>query len=370
MLKRFEVSNYRNFRNSFVLDLRTSHDYQFNTQCVKDGLVNNGIIYAKNARGKSNLGHAIMDIRNNFTRADRLSRNMDVSDDPGFLNADGPADGAAHFSYLFEIAGSEVAYEYWKDADQRIRREKLTVDGTVAFSYDHLLTRMLEQNLSIIGAENANWQFGDAEISLLSYLTNTVPSERSSLLFSLRRFISGMVMLSGDRDTRNAFIATRQIVRSNSAKEFENFLKRYGVDESLVVASGADGREDLYLTHANGSLPFLKYASSGTLALASFFSAYELRNGYTFVYLDEFDAFYHFELAEKLVEHLSESACQTIASSHNTSLLSNSIMRPDCFFILGKERLCSLVDATDRELREGHNLERLYKNGEFDTGED
>ena len=41
-------------------------------------------------------------------------------------------------------------------------------------------------------------------------------------------------------------------------------------------------------------------------------------------------------------------------------------MRPDCFFILNNTRLISIVNSTDRELREGHNLEKLYRSGEFD----
>lgn len=41
-------------------------------------------------------------------------------------------------------------------------------------------------------------------------------------------------------------------------------------------------------------------------------------------------------------------------------------MSPDCLFILPSEgKLTALCDATGRELREGHNLERMYISGEF-----
>ena len=56
-----------------------------------------------------------------------------------------------------------------------------------------------------------------------------------------------------------------------------------------------------------------------------------------------------------------------IFTTHNTNLMSNKIMRPDTLFILSTSgKLTPLCKATDRELREGHNLGKLYMNGEFD----
>lgn len=55
-----------------------------------------------------------------------------------------------------------------------------------------------------------------------------------------------------------------------------------------------------------------------------------------------------------------------LCASHNTDLFSNKILRPDCLFILSSSGIVSAADATERELREGNNLEKLYKAGEFD----
>ena len=62
--------------------------------------------------------------------------------------------------------------------------------------------------------------------------------------------------------------------------------------------------------------------------------------------------------------------CQFIMTSHNTNLMTNKIMRPDCLFILSSRgTLTALCDATERELREGHNLEKMYIRGEFEKYE-
>ncbi len=59
-----------------------------------------------------------------------------------------------------------------------------------------------------------------------------------------------------------------------------------------------------------------------------------------------------------------------IFTTHNTSLMSNRLLRPDCLFILSeKGNLTALCDATNRELREGHNLRKMYISGEFEEFE-
>ena len=100
----------------------------------------------------------------------------------------------------------------------------------------------------------------------------------------------------------------------------------------------------------------------------TFFYWYKHIKGISFLFIDEFDAFYHYELAENIVKLLRDKIpVQAILTSHNTSLMANRLMRPDCYFILTENKIVSLSKVTDRELRQGHNLEKLYMNGEFDA---
>ena len=65
-LRKFEVGNYKNFKDKFTLDLANIGGYDFNQICICDDLIKNAVIYGKNGVGKSNFGRAIMDITAHF----------------------------------------------------------------------------------------------------------------------------------------------------------------------------------------------------------------------------------------------------------------------------------------------------------------
>ncbi|MGY4675217.1 hypothetical protein ACWIWA_06680, partial [Ursidibacter arcticus] len=66
MLKKFTVSNYRQFNEPLEFDL-TAGGYAFNTTCVQNDLVKLALIYGENGAGKSNLGWAIFDLVSHLT---------------------------------------------------------------------------------------------------------------------------------------------------------------------------------------------------------------------------------------------------------------------------------------------------------------
>ena len=128
----------------------------------------------------------------------------------------------------------------------------------------------------------------------------------------------------------------------------------------------------MYFAH-NKLISFFENASSGTLALVNLYRRLIARAwDASFIYLDEFDAFYHYEMADQVIRFFKRRypKCQMIMTSHNTNLMTNRLMRPDCLFILSREgNLTALCNATQRELREGHNLEKMYISGEFEKYE-
>jgi AAA15 family ATPase/GTPase len=117
-------------------------------------------------------------------------------------------------------------------------------------------------------------------------------------------------------------------------------------------------------------IDFFENCSTGMKSLTVLF--YWLQNALfnekppSFIFMDEFDDFYHQRLAEYVVKKVKEiSDCQFILTTHNTWLMSNDIMRPDCLFFMYKDKIKSLASLTDRELRFAHNIEKMYRAGVF-----
>lgn len=88
----------------------------------------------------------------------------------------------------------------------------------------------------------------------------------------------------------------------------------------------------------------------------------------SFVYLDEFDAFYHYELSTTILKYINNrSEFQSVLTSYNTFLINNELMRPDCYAILKNGKISTFADSTNKTIRQGHNLEKMMLKGEFET---
>ena len=67
MLKKIEITNFKNFNEKFTFDLSDTNNFEFNKECIQNGIVNTGVIYGHNGCGKSNLGLAIFDLVSHLT---------------------------------------------------------------------------------------------------------------------------------------------------------------------------------------------------------------------------------------------------------------------------------------------------------------
>lgn len=384
MLKKFALRNYKNFREEIKIDFGNVAGYQFSTDCISDGVIAKMLIYGRNATGKTNLGRAIMDISSTIFSRPRFVGNG------VFLNADSGEDSAS-FSYTFCFDEKELIYHYTRFSNQELRDEELIVNGTSIFQCDFLNREYNFDNLKYIDAETANVDrylqaFDSAEeteeniepqLPFLRWLISNVALKNDSVLIRLSNYVRRMTMITVGNDMpyrvrRMNGMFYESLENPERLKDLEDFLHAMGIECKLILKKLPDGQRELYFAHEK-LVPFYENASSGTVALVDLYRRLIPKAGdASLVYLDEFDAFYHYEMAENVIKFFKKKypRCQMIMTSHNTNLMTNRLMRPDCMFILsGKGTLTALCNATTRELREGHNLEKMYISGEFEKYE-
>ena len=207
-------------------------------------------------------------------------------------------------------------------------------------------------------------------LPFLTWLINNTTFSDDSVLIQLFEYVRKMGMITVGNDLLYSNRDFREDLKNPVyLQSFEDFLNLMGIECKLVLQELPDGQVELYFSHKK-LVPFYRTASSGMLALTSLYQ--KIVSNPSLIYIDDFAAFYHYEMAEKLISFFKNKypECQFIMTSHNTNLMINKIMRPDCLFILSsKGTLTALCDATERELREGHNLEKMYISGEFEKYE-
>ena len=385
MLKKFAVQNFKNFKDTLTLDFGDVGGYKFNQDCINNDIICKCLIYGRNATGKTNLGEALTDITNIiFGPSHRIIEDK-------ILNANSK-ELSASFYYLFSFGQDNLAYNYKRNDKRELLSEVLKVNDVIVYDLDFKEGSFKHLDLSIIGVDTIQTEkyidsiqlaFGDIEdekssrVPFLRFILNNTPLKSDSLLFKLEDYVAGIRF-----NTVGSSIIMRQsrinmsfvdyLSEDDNLSKFESFLNTMGIECKLEVVKSADGQNVLFFKH-DTLIPFFENASSGTIALITLYRRIiAVERKPSLLYMDEFDAFYNYEMSEKIVKFFKENyrECQIIMTTHNTNLMTNQLMRPDCLFILSRDgRITPLCNATERELREGHNLEKLYIGGEFEKYE-
>lgn len=363
MLKLFEVVGFKNFEEKLTFNFTNVRDYKFGSNCISNGFLSKMVVYGRNASGKSNLGLALFDIVSHLTTNNVTPGLYDY-----YVNINNKTNDVS-FHYVFLFGKDEVDYQYIKNEKQDLIFESISINQIELFNYSYEYGRGKLDGLEKM-FPTLNLEFIRNE-SILKYAISNSALPDNHPLYLMYHYVSKMLWFRSLDENRYIGFKSKSndyfdfIFEDKNLIEFEEFLKKAGINETLIGKKDVDGVRRLYF-NTKIPLPFFKVASSGTKALYTFFYWYKTAKDVSFMYIDEFDAFYHYELSEVIVKILQTMLnTQVVLTSHNTNLLSNRIMRPDCFFILSNGRITSFASATDRELREGHNLEKLYMSGEF-----
>ena len=371
MLISFTVENYKNFEHPITLDFTEIHDYKFNNQCVKNGLLSKIIIYGANSSGKSNFGFALFDIVGLLT--DKNTDNK--QNDPGsFINADSGSN-VAKFTYVFKKGTDVIKYKYHKSAPTVLTYEELIVNDELIFSYDFITKKKNLVKMEKIYSDTLNFEYYENNFAILRYIAYNTNQPEDSFVKFIMNFVSHMLWFRSLQENGYIGLTTGSeqlgawIASNNLAKDFQFFLKKLaGIDIEIEAAKLPQPipTDVLVEKHKKANFVFEQIASNGTRALELLFYWSWRFKEVSFLFMDEFDAFYHFDLAKNVIKYIIDmDNLQAVFTTHNSFLASNELLRPDCYYILQEGKLTSFVDGTERELREGHNLEKMLRNGEF-----
>ena len=366
MLKKFSVENFKGFQDKIIFDIGSPSNYNFNSEVIENGCVTKGIIYGINSSGKSNLGLAIFDIITHLTEKQKLLSSYDF-----YLNMSGRK-SFAEFEYTFLFDNHEVIYRYSKNDVNTLKSESLFIDGKEVIFFD-FLTR--DGFTLLEGSDTLNVSIkNESPISRVKYVnSNSILTDniQNQVFKKFIDFVDHMLLFySLDSRGYEGFMngsegVAEGIVKSGKVQEFQKFLKKNGIDYELYGCE-VDGRKAIYCHFDNKDADFFKIASTGTRSLALFYYWYIRMERASFVFIDEFDAFYHFELSESVQKHLKQiSGVQIFTTTHNTDLMSNELLRPDCYFLLENNSIKAISELTEKELRQAHNLQKMYKAGAF-----
>ncbi len=191
-------------------------------------------------------------------------------------------------------------------------RENVKIDGkkVIVNDIDYC-------TVNLKGAETLYLDNWDGSISLAKYVyANTVldkEDKNCQIFLEFISFVNQMVWISSteglgsigsDLAGGNQFEIICNL--ENGVEKLEPFLREAGLNFKLVARDKGEGKT-VYCQIGNREVPF---------------------------FINEFDAFYHTDLSVVVINKLlAEEHIQVVFTSHNTDIISNELLRPDCYFI-------------------------------------
>ncbi|MCK4921986.1 MAG: ATP-binding protein, partial [Bacteroidales bacterium] len=263
MLTKFSVSNFKGFNSELVFDLKDTNAYAFNTDSIKNGVVNNALVYGPNGVGKSNLGFAIFDIIAHLT-----DKRIDESQYLYYLNALNESD-SADFQYEFQFDSNTVIYKYKKTQYDIVIFESFSINEKELAFIDKKKNN--EAKVGFKGTESLKTNMTDQNLSLLKYIKNNsvlVENEENNCFEKFFVFVDRMLFFRSLKE--NMYLGLQigkktldeDIIEKGNVADLQAFLNSAGVDCKLTVIKESD--KDVIAFDFNGkTIAYYRIASSG-----------------------------------------------------------------------------------------------------------
>jgi hypothetical protein len=415
MLIEFNVTNYRSLKDTQTLSLATSTYFKemeeqnsFNTE-IKGlpKLLRSVVIYGPNASGKSNLIASLKFMRFMvLSSAKKIQEGEELNTMP-FLLDKSSKDKATEFEVIF-VEGA-VRYQYGFAANKtRVVREWLIAypEGRPQRWFDREYDTTLNEDKYEFGSKflggRLRQEWKKATRSNALFLSVAVQLNCDQLKSAFHwfqkrlRIISSHVYLhpgytasvcetdEGKRKVLNflstADLSIADILIEKKKLSFEDLpyelqleIKKQPRQE--MKEDDSIERLDFKFLHKNTEtgedVPFgVESESDGTINLFSFAGPWiDVIKSDKVFFVDEIDSSLHPLVVHQLVRllHRSDSKAQLVFTTHDTTILSQDIMRRDQVWFIEKDKsnASKLYPLSDFKVRQKESLESGYLHGRY-----
>lgn len=367
ILKKLSISNYHGFKDEITFDFSATKDYGYNSELVQNRIVRNALVYGKNGSGKSSLCKGIMDITLHL-----LDKEKDNSTPPHTYFYIGNEERIATFKYVFQFGKDEVEYHYKKSSPTEMVYEELLLNGKPQLV--HNFNDETQNFISLKGATSLKTKGLQKSLSVIKYIYNNTIQPEDSIIEKLMTFVDGMLYFRSLQQA-NEYIGYKSgseriedaIINSKKLNEFKLFLDEMDLHYDLHPGKTVSGEQIIIAKFGNNAVDFQSIMSSGTKMLELFFYWSLEFNKLSFLVIDEFDAYYHYDVSQAILKLIYKYGnMQTVMSTHGITLMNNKITRPDCCYIIDNNTTVkNLCNSTEKTIRQINNLEKMYRDGEF-----
>lgn len=362
MLVEFRVKNFKRFKEELVFKLDRIKKYEYSLEAIRNNVIKTSVIYGRNASGKTTIGDAIFDICKNLNDKESIFRESNGT----FVNLF--TGGEVSFYYKFKFDLYDLVYKYKKDEQQNIINEEVLINNNSKIVYNHLKH---EGVVNLKGAETLKVSLSGNKISFLKYIKNNsilYNNKENKILYMFFEFVDNMKLCSyckAKSFVEKSSVSISRIIDQGKVFEFEEFLSSLGINYRLVVRE-FDGKKNIFCLFDKMEINFNKIASRGTMFLTEVFSFLIEMNKITFLFIDAESSIYY-KNYEAIIKKILKCNSQSIITTHNTSIMSSNILRPDCIFYISDGKIESLAYRTKKDLRRNHNIECIYNANLFDS---
>ncbi len=370
MLKSYEITNFKSFKNPTTIDLTTTSYELLTDRNTKDGILKGLLFVGANASGKSN---AIIAMR---FLLDLLFRNEEIN--IGAYQCLFCDDPVIELRYTFSVDKSEIIYALTFDLEKGCTCEKLLLDGRILLEREGGYAKVMlptptehndlpESNLFLREVYFSTKFRGNSTLQLW------FQELRNSLYFDLYK--------TEGKKYINADLELSDYLKKNGAGRINTFFQMYHFDQSVEYTKEAVGTHFTFSTESdekyiffkrhsiNEPIPYHMESLGNQNLLRLLPSIFHCLDNNGILLIDEFSSGFHNYLEELLIRYFMQESkgAQLIFVSHSTNLLSASLLRPDQIYTVDFDDDGSqLKRVSDTKPRPSQDLEQMYLSGRFD----